>query len=125
MRNEIKLSFTNPEFFVDKKRNIIHCVLNFKPLYPPFIQSLLIQFGFYTPDWTTKGSARLKEQDKFDEVKGCKIALAKAENKAYLHVKKTLKHIQELIKLSDCQISNFCNKVDNVNSHNVKYINEF
>ena len=125
MRNEIKISFTDQKFYVDQKRNEVHCVLNFKPLYPPFIQSILIQFGLYVPNWTARSTAYLKEQDSFDIAKGQKVALAKAENKAYRKVGKTLKFIQEYIKLSNWQISSFCDKVDNVNVHNLEYINKF
>jgi hypothetical protein len=125
MRNEIKISFIDQRFYVDQKRNEVHCVLNFKPLYPSFIQSILTQLGWYTPNWTVRSSAYLKEQDSFDIVKGQKVALAKAENKAYCKVGRILKLVQEYIKLSDWQISSFCDKVDNVNNHNLEYINKF
>lgn len=125
MRNEIKISFTDQKFHIDQKRNEVHCVLSFKPLYPPFIQSVLTQLGLYTPNWVTRSTAYLKEQDSFDIAKGQKVALAKAENKAYRKVGRILKLAQEYIKLSDWQISSFCDKVDNVNTHNLEYISKF
>lgn len=125
MRNEIKISFTDQKFYIDQKRNEVHCVLKFKPLYPSFIQSILTQLKWYIPNWTVRSTARLKEQDSFDIIKGQKVALAKAENKAYRKVGRILKLVQEYIKLSDWQISSFCDKVDNVNNHNLEYINKF
>lgn len=125
MRNEIKISFTDQKLYVDQKRNEVYCVLNFKPLYPAFIQSILTQLGWYASNLTVRSTAYLKEQDSFDITKGQKVALAKAENKAYRKVGRILKMAQEYIKLSDWQISNFCDKVDNVNTHNLEYINKF
>ena len=125
MRNEIKISFIDHKIYVDQKRNEVHCVLNFKPLYPAFIQSILTQLGLYVPNWTARSTAYLKEQDSFDIAKGQKVALAKAENKAYRKVGKILRFVQEYIKLSDWQISSFCDKVNHVNNHNLEYINKF
>lgn len=125
MRNEIKISFSGQKFYIDQKRNEVKCVLNFKLLCPPFIKFILTQYGLYASNWTVTSTARLKEKDIFDEIKGRKVALAKAENKAYRKVGKTLKFIQEYIKLSDWQISSFYDKIDNVNNHNLEYINKF
>lgn len=125
MRNEIKISFTGQKFYIDQKRNEVHCVLDFKPLYPAFIQSILTQLGWYVSNWTVRSTAYLKEQDSFDIAKGQKVALAKAENNAYRKVGRILKLAQEYIKLSDWQISSFCDKVDSVNNHNLEYINKF
>lgn len=125
MRNEIKISFGGQKFYIDQKRNEVKCVLNFKLLCPPFVKVILTQYGLYVSNWTVTSTARLKEKDSFDEIKGRKVALAKAENKAYCKVGKILKFVQEYIKLSDWQISSFCDKVDNVNAHNLEYINKF
>lgn len=125
MRNEIKISFTDQRIYVDQKRNEVHCVLNFKPLYPPFIQSILTQLGWYASNLIVRSTAYLKEQDSFDITKGKKVALAKAENKAYRKVGRILKLAQEYINLANWQISSFSNKVDFVTNHNVEYINKF
>ena len=124
MRNEIKINFTNQRFYVDQKHNEVICVLSFKPLYPLFIKSVLKQIGCL-PLAAVRCAARLKDGDIFDLEKGQKVALAKAENRAYRAVNKQLKKAQEYIKLSDWQISSFCDKVDNVNNHNLEYINKF
>lgn len=125
MRNEIKISFTDQRIYVDQKRNKVHCVLNFKPLYPPFMQSILTQLGWYASNLIVRSTAYLKEQDSFDIAKGKKVALAKAENKAYRKVGRILKLAQEYINLTNWQISSFSSKVDFVTHHNVEYINKF
>lgn len=124
MRNEIKISFTDQKFYVNQETKEIVCVLSFKPLYPPFVKNVLEQLCIVVPE-TCKSIARLKEQDIFNVAKGQKVALAKAENKAYRIVGKQLKIAQEYINLANWQISSFSNKVDFVTNHNVEYINKF
>lgn len=124
MRNEIKISFTDQKFYVNQETKEVVCVLSFKPLYPPFVENVLKQLGIVVPE-ACKSVARLKEKDVFDIAKGQKVALAKAENKAYRIVGKQLKIAQEYINLANWQISSFSNKVDFVTNHNVEYINKF
>lgn len=124
MRNEIKISFTDQKFYVNQETEEVVCILNFKPLYPPFVENVLKQLGIVVPE-VCKSVARLKEQDVFDVASGQKVALAKAENKAYRVVGKQLKIAQEYINLANWQILSFSSKVDFVTNHNVEYINKF
>ena len=66
--------------------------------------------------------ARIKENDKFDFELGCKIALAKAERKAYKCVRNIIK--DELKKLSILidNMTDFAIKSDKIIKHNTEYI---
>ena len=66
--------------------------------------------------------ARLKDNDEFNYTKGCKIALAKAERKAYKYVVNLLK--EEYNRYYDMAnaLNEFVFKGENIISHNTDYI---
>ena len=70
------------------------------------------------------GLATLHKDDKFDYSKGCRIALAKAERKAYKQIgkiiKEEVKHIQEL----GTTMCDFIDKANKMVEHNSNYISE-
>lgn len=122
MRNEIKLKFQEPEFIVDEKNGVVICKLSFDDLYPRCIEET-----FYIPHimHTVKGVARVGENDAFDVNVGKKIALARAEQKAYKKVQKYLdQHVVKLLSVMD-KIGKFRHKAFNVIEHNREYINKF
>lgn len=66
--------------------------------------------------------ARLKDNDKFDYTKGCKIALAKAERKAYKYIVNLLKEEYDRYYNMTNALNEFVFKGENIISHNTDYI---
>lgn len=66
--------------------------------------------------------AILKDNDKFDYIKGCKISLAKAERKAYKHVINNLKKEYNNFYNVTNALNEFIFKGENIISHNTEYI---
>lgn len=66
--------------------------------------------------------ARLKDNDKFDYTKGCKISLAKAERKAYKDLRKILDEEYERITELGNSLYNFVSKTNSMIEHNTEYI---
>ena len=72
-----------------------------------------------------KAVARLSPDDNFDENIGMKVALAKAENKAYEQVCVNLKEYMRSINTVIEQCKDFFYKSANVIEHNDKYLSKF
>lgn len=126
MRNEIKISFMEPEFYVDSKNEVTSCKLTFEPQYPPFIKFVLNNLSKrFTGKMTVIAKTRSKNNDVFSQKNGYQVALAKAENKAYRTVRNILRDVQEYLKLSDWQISDFTDKVGRVVEHNIDFMRKF
>lgn len=126
MRNEVKISFIDQKFFTDQKNGVTTCKLTFVPQYPPFIKFVLNSLDkSFTKTMSVTAKTRIKHTDKYTETEGYKVALAKAENKAYRYVRNVLRNLQEYIKLSDWQINSFSDKVDRVIEHNIDFMSKF
>lgn len=125
MRNEVKIQFTNQEYRVDLKNGVVKCKVTFTPLYPPFLKFVLkgLNSSLIGP-MTVTAKSRVSNSDTFNEETGRKVALAKAESKAYLRIRSILKDLQEYVKLTDWQISNYSDKVNKVVTHNQEFINK-
>ena len=125
MRNEVKIQFTNQEYRVDLKNGVVKCKVTFIPLYPPFLKFVLkgLNQSLIGP-MTVTAKSRVSSSDTFNEETGRKVALAKAESKAYLRIKSVLKDLQEYVKLTDWQISNYSDKADKVVTHNQEFVNK-
>lgn len=128
-RNEIKISFKEPKFHIDRANKVVVCVLEGTPRYPKNID-----YTFNTITDLTYGDvagikvkaiARLSPDDNFDENIGMKVALAKAENKAYEQVCVNLKEYMRSINTVVNQCKDFFYKSANVIEHNDKYLSKF
>ena len=87
MRNEVKLQFTDQEYRIDTKNGVVKCKITFIPLYPSFLKFILkgLNSSLVGP-MTVTAKSRVSSTDTFNVSTGKKVALAKAENKAYLKV---------------------------------------
>lgn len=127
MRNAIKLTFIDQTFTENRSTGVTTCHLSFKINLPPFLEPF-IRLPELKDDeemiFCVEASAIIKSPDVFNEI-GRKVALAKAENKAYKYVGRLMRIFEgEFIQALN-QIHSFTNKVDNVIEHNVKYLGKF
>lgn len=114
--NPIKLSTLDTTYTTDNK-TYVKCILKCRLTSPEKDKkdsNILVFIGV----------AKLHEEDKFDSVLGCKIALAKAERKAYKTCSKVieeeLNHINEVCK----HLEDFCYKANCMIVHNTNYIKD-
>lgn len=113
MKSKIKLSIVDTKYESNGKTyvkciltcNLIHCETNAKQKLPKFV-----------------GEAILKDDDKFDYQIGSKIALAKAERKAYKVIGKILKQGHENLFNLLTDLDNFIYKSESIVKHNTEYI---
>lgn len=122
MRNEIKIRFEEPIYSIDEEKGTVGCILNYEILYPEILEFV----GFNgKPLFYTTATAKLRDGDTWDVNIGKKIALAKAEKKAYTKVRKRCaKTMRRCFKMMQI-ICNFCNKSDSVVNHNDKYLEQW
>lgn len=108
---KIKLSTVSTKYETDNK-SYVRCILKIK-LNGGEEEAKLTPFY---------GLATLHKDDKFDYSIGCRIALAKAERKAYKEIGKIIN--KELIKLQELEtaIFDFVHKADKMVKHNTEYI---
>ena len=120
-RKDFKLSFdkTKIEFLVNEKKRTVTCTLKAELLSPV---GYLYWIGVPNTDIKAVGIARCHEEDNFDIERGKRIAMAKAENKAYqkcvLYLERYAKEMLEEMSY----IGDFCQKVDEYCAHNEDYI---
>lgn len=126
--NDIKISFKEPKYIVDEVNKVVICMLDYSTSVP-----LMCDYSTYpSSDYpnpvctlTAKSVVRAKDNDVFDVNIGKKVALAKAENKAYSYVYEYYKRgIKYLVRALDA-LEDFRNKVDRVKAHNVEYMKKF
>lgn len=133
MHNEIKLSFTDYQYYINQAKNTVtckvicnlNCPLNVSRLYSElrFLDdSLNLQ---YLDRFVVRATAHLNPSDEFDEEKGMNIARAKAESIAYEKVRKHLKKLHKTLHEVNCHITDFANKALNVIYHNDEYLSSF
>jgi hypothetical protein len=128
-RNEIKISFKEPKYHIDRANKVVVCVLTGDVKYPSNIDytNTTITKLYYKDfnEITVKAVAKLSPGDVFDENVGMKVALAKAENKAYEQVCINLKEYIRNINIMIEQCKDFFYKSANVIKHNDKYLEQF
>lgn len=128
-RNEIKISFKEPKFHIDKANKVVVCILEGTPRYPKVIDytfTTITNLRYENVDEIkVKAIAKLSPDDNFDENVGMKVALAKAENKAYEQVCVNLKEYMRSINTVIEQCKDFFYKSTNVIEHNNKYLEKF
>ena len=123
----ITLSFDKPRYVVNEKNGVVICYLDFTVNYSNELNSLYAYNYCNRHYWhhTVKALAIVRDNDAFDEVKGKKIALAKAENKAYLKVQNYVKMAEKDLSKVLQTISNYNRKADKVINHNLEYLKQF
>ena len=117
----ITLSFQTPRYVVNEKNGVVICYLDFRINYP----HLLYNHTYWHPMQSVKALTIVKDNDTFDVAKGKKIALAKAENKAYLKVQNYVKMAEKDLSKVLQTISNYNRKADKVINHNLEYLKQF
>lgn len=127
-RNEIKITFGTPKYLI--YGNFTKCSLPFVVNLPPVLElvaSMLIDKGHVKKlPKLVKGFATVHQGDEYDEKKGLKISMAKAEISAYALVNNWLADINDLfIDKINYKINDFMIKADKVIEHDVKYVNQF
>lgn len=120
-RKDFKLRFSNEntKFFINEKKGVITCVLESELVCPYSYDSM-----FFIPSRNFKsvGIAKCNAEDVFNENRGKRIALAKAENKAYMEAFSYLSEkFDELLFLTN-SIQNFNEKMFKCCAHNEDYI---
>lgn len=126
-RNEIKITFGTPKHLI--YGNFTKCSLPFEVKLPPMVElmaNMLIDKGYIKKlPKSVKGLATVHKGDEYDEKKGLKISMAKAEISAYALVNNWLADINGLLYNIDYKIDDFMVKADKVIEHDVKYIEQF
>lgn len=127
MRNKIKITFIDQVFEENESTGVTTCKLSFKINLPPFLESLIRYPELEEDDemiFYVEASAIVKSPDVFN-ANGRKVALAKAENKAYNYTDRIMRLFAVEFNKALDQIHCFTNKVDNVIEHNIKYLGKF
>ena len=127
-RNEIKITFGTPKHLI--YGNFTKCSLPFEVKLPPMLElmaNMLIDKGYIKKlPKSVKGLATIHPGDEYDEKKGLKISMAKAEISAYAIVNNWLADINDLfIDNINYKIDDFMIKADKVIEHDIKYIKQF
>ena len=128
-RNEVKIQFEEPKYHIDEYNKVVVCRLTAKAMIPHNFKQIMWDVDDVWPldleEFETKGIARLSPNDDWDENTGMKVALAKAENKAYEQVCVNLKEYMRSINTVIEQCKDFFYKSANVIEHNNKYLEKF
>lgn len=137
---KIKLSFEEPEFYVNAEKRTVTCVLKYKMrstsdnTYNNLWSALrymsdhvldedtnVLRYGFMVTE-----TAVARPEDEFDVEKGKKIARAKAEASAYKYTAKALYRVMgEALKVLTDSSAEFISKASIVCKHNKEYIETF
>lgn len=124
-RNDFKLSFfkEDTEFYVNEKKKTVACtivgLLN-TPCEFHFRND--VPFVIESERFTATGVAKCSDGDVFDIERGKRIALAKAENKAYRKASRHLFGLQKHLSFLSSGIDKFLSKSFNQCSHNEEFI---
>ena len=126
--NNIKISFEEPRYIIDEVNKVVICLLDYTADVP-WVCDYAVYPSADFPNplcmLTSKSVVRAKNNDTFDVTVGKKVALAKAENKAYSYVyeyyKRGIKPMTAALKA----LENFNNKVKKVKEHNIEYMKKF
>lgn len=129
-RCNVKLVFGEPEYFVNLGKKAVACKLNFDVKTPvgEYSNGHLFNYldisgnDWFCPKTSVVGVAHCSEKDDWNTETGCKIAKARAEEKAYrkvlASVKKSVKELEELVAVG----KDFIAAAENNCKHNEEYI---
>ena len=121
-RTNIKLSFFNNEtkFFVNEEKGTVACKVYACVMTPWANGSIVgLPYGMIA---TGVGVAKCMEGDTFDVERGKRIALAKAENKAYLEALDQLVEYRNELDFFTNAINEFEDKTYHCCAHNEEFI---
>ena len=127
-RNNIKISFEDPTYLIFG--NYTKCQMRFEVKMPYMLEKIaevLIEKKFLPPMPTScKACAYMHPKDEYDEAKGLKVSMAKAEIVAYNKVSHWMSSFIALIAergfdTIDC----FLSFADNVTIHDKKFLKQF
>ena len=139
-REDIKISFDKPVYYVNEEKKTVVCVLDYQALIPQatFIPSKTpesdeyslfehVSFGnvgFLSFSGSVKTKAKCHVDDVFDSEIGCDIAFARAENAAYTEVLNVVREYASSLTEFLNKVDNFADKTISHNEHNSEYIAE-
>lgn len=124
MYNEVKIRFNEPKYTVNEAQGTVTCELQYYVVFPEFVITLLGNCPSYYPS-TVIATAKVCSEDTFNEKTGKRVALAKAEAKAYKKVEKyCFKKCGQLGKVYN-KLYDFYAKAQLVVDHNSEYIKKF
>ncbi len=122
----VKIRFGDAVYFVNKKKGNVACKLS-GTLKLPFVEmpyeedEPLYRYAF-NKHIEVVGVATCSPDDEFDENRGKRIALAKAENEAYNLAKKHLVDYQRFLEDANEAVIDFYEKAARATNHNKEYI---
>lgn len=124
MRQKLKLSVYNTEFYVNEKKKRVRCKMQFG--IRGDIDTLLLVNMFSDRNcFEVMAEANTDPQDQFDVETGKKVARAKAESMAYKQLTNMLRRIALKTYYSMQDFMDFDIKADGVREHNEKYLATF
>ena len=128
MKQNIKLRFTEPEYFINRKKNRVRCKMNFTIEGDKNLLSSVMAFVGTTNDPISPeviAEATPSNGDTFNVEVGMKVSRAKAETLAYKRVAKLfgrfIKYQQQVVD----SISIFSDKATFIVNHNNEYVHKF
>lgn len=128
MTNNIKIHFEKPEYIVDEANGVVICKLRFNTTAPSVVRWCTTTPVDKDPTFAervVKTVVFAKNGDKFDVNIGKKVALAKAENKAYSYVKNWMMLVHKEVVKTVRVMKDFKDKAEKVKSHNIEYMKKF
>lgn len=99
-------------------------IKRFKSQTVAFLEVALTDGNNVIDETSVKGIAKCNPEDEYNFNIGRKIALARAEIKAYKYFKPYLKNVAELYKVISEKSSLMVNKLENQIAHNQEYIKD-
>ena len=120
-RKKFKLTFDKErtQFIVNENKRTVSCI-TIAEIVAPYAWDSSVHIP--REIFKVVGTARCTADDKFDAERGRRIALAKAENKAYMKAAEYLSKRQEDIIFMDNAITEFRKKAYGQCGHNKDYI---
>lgn len=127
-RNNIKITFNTPKYVIYGAQT--KCFLTFKVKLPPILEHIvqtLIDKKYIAPmPKSVKGYATVYNKDEYDEQKGLKISMAKAEIAAYTAVNNWIGSVVDiLIEQGLYKVDDFLLKSHKILDHDYVYIGKF
>lgn len=127
MTDNIKIHFKQPEYIVNEANGVVICKLRFIATAPFMLRCIMtpIHEDPALTEQVIKTVVFAKNGDKFDVNVGKKVALAKAENKAYSYVKNWMMLAHKEVVKTVRAMKDFKDKAEKVKAHNVEYMKKF
>lgn len=127
-RNNIKISFGVPTYMIFG--DTTKCIMTYEVKLPPMLEKvaeLLVDKGYIAPmPRICRGYATMHPGDEYDEKKGLKISMAKAEIAAYAKINNWLYSISTNLWAGvHHSVDDFIIKGDDVIRHDEKFLRQF